>query len=1117
MIDSFYADTTILIAGSTGFCGKVLLEKLLFALPQIRRIFLLIRPRKGNTIEERCNTEILDSPCFARLHERDWDQLKRKITPIGWDLGRPGLILSADDEASVLQSVDIVFNTCATSDYSLPLDHVLQVNTLAPLSLLSLARRAAHVKAFVHLSTAFVNIDKPEGWIQEKVYTIEKDPKAILKEIMSKTPEQIEKDAKNIMGKLLNKALYTRWLADLVLQEESKSFPMCIVRPSIIGAALNEPFPGWIDTILGAAILYLSTGLGINNVAVGKLHKTSDQIPIDLVVNTMICASALYCKPSSPLVVHAASGSRNPVTWDTCKKIVTATWRKFPPEKAVAGLGIQLTSSVHAYRTYVAVTKKVPLYLQYAAAKIFRDDKIKKDAMRAEKALKREELMIKTMAPFALNEWIFSTQNAQNMIRMMSKEENMRFELDPAVIDWKIYLANFICGIKKYVLQEPIHNSLKAESMDLNWDVVSSKYFSDLKWALEKGSSVNCRPLTEMRALILNSLRVQNKISELAAKDPNKAYQQVTRELNNQAKLYLNSIFADMKMPVVRLMAWVLKKVWRAIYEKIVVDENALNKLKRFIATAKAPVIIVPSHRSYIDFFIVSYVFFAYMIKVPYVTSSDKFASIPIVHTLLKLTGSFFIKHQNLKDELFAAIFTEYVHQLLKDNHLVEFFIEGFRSRSGKILHPKDELLSICATAFFEGEVSDIHFVPVTISYDRVIESETFPLELLGETKERESLFRIINGIRILKQSFGRVHISICEPLSLAEFGKQRAGNKQIMLKELAMEIVLRLQDTAVIMPTNIIAAVLLMNRRLIGEDELISKSEWVREEILARGYKVSGFDKGSGQIAVKEAINLINNVIIYRRDLFNNKVSVSTDNKKILILSYYANSLQHVFMIESIIACTLYSFGELLAWDEGVPISRVVEEASFLSQFLKLEFVSRTINNTEKAIDSCIEFIKKRGVIEEFDGKIRLQKTAGMAYVCFCSLLWPVIDTYWSTLMFCSAICKNQAIKYEKLQTSVQWFVENMWEERTLSFYESCSLYSIKHALKSYEKMGILKSEQKKQDVEVTLEAKYIENGAALEELLEHIARFRKMSMVRKVGAYHELRRAILAEFPKL
>lgn len=1115
MIDSFYENKNLLIAGSTGFIGRVLLEKLLFSLPQIRKIYILIRPRSGSSIEERFQRDILESPCFSRLREHNWEDLKKKICPVGWDISKNSLILSQTDEKNILDSVHIVINAVATSDNSLRLDQMLQVNTLVVLRLLALARKAANVHAFIHLSSAYVNFDKPEGWIQEKIYPSTENAQKVLEGILRMSGEEIEKKTSEILGKLYIKAIFTKNLTELLLKEEAKTFPICIIRPTIVGAALNEPCPGWIDTINGVSIFYLSVGLGLNKIAVGKLNKTTDQIPVDLVANTVICAAALYCKPNSPLIVHVGSSSRNPVTWQTCKKVVTATWLKFPPEKAVSGPNVQLTGSIPAYQTYVTVTKRIPLFFTYTIGKVFGNQAMVKDSLRTVQALKRDALLIKALSPFALTEWIFSTQNVQELLKMMTPDEVSRFELDPAVIDWKIYLANFIYGIKKFVLKEPIANSLKAESMDLNWDIFGAKRFADVSWALTKGASIHTRGQSEMRSLILNSPRVQQKIMELSNKDPNKPHQEASRELINSAKEYLNLIISDLKMPVVRVMAWIFKKVWRSIYEKVIIDENSLNRLSKYLSQVKGPVVIVPSHRSYVDFLIISYVLFAYKIKVPYIASSDKFLRVAILSKILRMSGAFFIKHKGNPNELFLSVLSEYITQLLKDNQLVEFYIEGLRSRSGKIQHPKFEMLTTCINAYYDGEVSDISFIPITINYDRVIESETFPLELLGENIEQESLMRLIKGMKILNQNFGRIHISISEPLVLSEFSKISQTTKEKTIQKLGYEIIFRLQESSVIMPTAIVATILLMSRKMIGEDELITKVEWARDEILARGYKVSGVDKNGPQIAVKNAISLLGNYIVSRKDLFNPRVSMSTDEKNILLLAYYRNSIQHVFVVESLIACTLYSFGETLAWEEGAQLDRVIEETGFIANLLKFEFVTRGDITDVKEINAVLEFWKKRGVIEEVENKVKVCKSAGMLIIFLCSLVWPVIDTYWATLVFCSALRKKQHIQFEKLLQSVQWFAENMCEERTLSFYESCSMHSIRQSLHSYEKMNILDVD-KKNEREVLLSEKYIENNL-LEELLDHISNFRKTSMVRKVGAHRDLRRALLAEFPKL
>ena len=515
------------------------------------------------------------------------------------------------------------------------------------------------------------------------------------------------------------------------------------------------------------------------------------------------------------------------------------------------------------------------------------------------------------------------------------------------------------------------------------------------------------------------------------------------------------------------------------------------------------------------DFLIVSYVFFAYQIKVPHIASNDKFMRLSVISKILRMSGMFFIKHSKPVDELFLAILSEYITRLLKDNQLVEFFIEGIRSRSGKILTPRYEMLSLCANAYFEEEIADISFVPITINYNRIIESETFPMELIGENPENQSILRLLKGLKVLNQNFGSIHLTIGEPLILSEFSKPYNKNKKEIITKLGYELIFRLQETSVIMPTSILAAVLLMNRRMVGEDELFTKFEWIRDEINNKGYKVSGVEVGSVQSAVKNSISLLGKLINHRKDLFDLRIASSTEYKHILMLAYYSNSLQHLFVVESIIACTMYSFGEALAWEEGIPLSRVTEEALFLASLLKYEFVCREDISDPNTINNMINLWKERKIIEEFGTKLKISKSSGMAIIFYCSLIWPMIDTYWSTLVFCSALHQKHEIQFEKLLQSLQWFVENMFEERSLSFYESCSHHNIKHALLSYEKMEILKVTDKKVK-KVLLTEKYIEN-TLLEEILVHIAKFRKISLVQRTGVNHEIRRALIAEFPKI
>ena len=1113
MLDSFYSGKCILLAGSTGFLGKVITEKLLFSLPQIKKVYLLVRQMKGRSIEERFNMEILESQCFTRLRETNWEEARKKIEPIAWDLTKDKIIISPQDEEKLISNVHIIINAFGNTDSSLSLSHIIQVNTFGTLKLFALAKRLKNLQAFIHVSSAYVNMTQNEGWIEEKLYKLEKDPKLILEEIMGLGPEELKKKTPKIMGKIKNKNVFSNVLTEFLLAEEAKGFPFCIIRSTLLGAALSEPMPGWVDTTLTITGLMLMVGLGVTKVAVGRADKVCDIVPVDIVSNTIICAAAFYCKQNSPFIVQVGSSSRNPIAWGAVKNIAVATWSKFPPEKALAKPGITLTANLNLYNAYVTATRKLPMMVTMTYAQLTNNKSLLKESQRMQNSIKKDSMELSYFMPFALNEWIFSTQNSFNLIKMLKGNELARFQLDPAVIEWKIYIANFICGIKRYVLKEQITSNLKLDNIDLNWDILAASYFSDIKWATERGSSIFTRKLKDIKSIIVNSPRVQNKMIELASKETNRTQQAVVRDLNNEAIKIMDSLFANVKVPVIQSMAWIFKKVWRSIYEQIVVDEGALTSLQKFISNSKDPIVFVPSHRSYFDMIIVNYVLFAYNIKTPYTATSEKFLSFALVNKILRMTGGFFIKNKNLKSELFNSILTEYMSLLLADNQIIEFFIEGHRSRTGKIMHPRKELLSICTTPYFEGEVKDIIFVPITINYDRVIEGESLPLELLGEFKEKDSIWSLMQTFRVMKQNFGKVHITHSAPIFLKQFSQNIDKNSTLDL--LSYEIMYRLQEASVVMPTAIVSSILLITRRTIGEDELITQVDWVNDEVKNRGFKVSGLESGGSQMAVKESTKLLHNLIETRKDLFNSRIGISNDNKKIFLLSYYRSFLHNVFLLESLVACTINSFGSTLALEEGIPEARIYEESEFLANFLKHEFTCRDLSLGQKGIEKVLNTMKTRGIITEKDGLVKFSRTSGIATNFLCSFVWPIVDTYWSTLLFVSAICKDQSIQYEKLQLSLQWFVENLVEERTLGFYESCSRVWIKHSLQNLEKMGILQVTVTA-NREVTLHDKYI-NSQVLEEYVEHLSRFRKVPMVKKIGAINELRRALLSEFPKL
>jgi len=220
-----------------------------------------------------------------------------------------------------------------------------------------------------------------------------------------------------------------------------------------------------------------------------------------------------------------------------------------------------------------------------------------------------------------------------------------------------------------------------------------------------------------------------------------------------------------------------MHQLFTKCYPKIIVNEKQIDMVRNVFAGRKGPVIFVPTHRSYIDFLVVSTLMYFYGMELPLICSGEDFLGLGFVGDILRGSGAFFMRRTFKNDDLYKSIFYEYVQSLTKRREIMEFFVEGTRSRTNKILAPKYGFMSICTKVFFEKEVEDIIFVPVTINYTRTFESESFLGELRGEQKVSESISRIFKAVEVLSMNFGTMYVDFCDPMSLAEFTRVQYTN----------------------------------------------------------------------------------------------------------------------------------------------------------------------------------------------------------------------------------------------------------------------------------------------------------------------------------------------------
>lgn len=235
-----------------------------------------------------------------------------------------------------------------------------------------------------------------------------------------------------------------------------------------------------------------------------------------------------------------------------------------------------------------------------------------------------------------------------------------------------------------------------------------------------------------------------------------------------RAERYAREIASNMSYPVLRFLYELLKRLWNRLYDGV--DVHGLDAVKAI--AGERTLIYVPCHRSHIDYLLLSYVLYREGLMPPHVAAGRNL-DMPIIGTLLRRGGAFFLRRSFKDNRLYTAVFNEYLHRLIARGHPVEYFIEGGRSRTGRMLSPRPGMLAMTLRSFARDAIRDVAFVPVYVGYERVLESGSYLRELRGGKKRKESPFDLVRVLKHLREPHGRVTVSVGEPLSLAGFLEQ--------------------------------------------------------------------------------------------------------------------------------------------------------------------------------------------------------------------------------------------------------------------------------------------------------------------------------------------------------
>lgn len=516
-----------------------------------------------------------------------------------------------------------------------------------------------------------------------------------------------------------------------------------------------------------------------------------------------------------------------------------------------------------------------------------------------------------------------------------------------------------------------------SENKDVATAVLARKVRSTLHHHLARETrAVFGPPRKEVDRLIDEAMRdhaFQQVVQEVA-KEKNRSVPSVERE----ARKSFDAIAARFSPTAVGLVAPVLHQVFNRIYDGIEVDEAGLERAMK--AAAASPIVLTPSHKSHIDYLIMSYVMWTRGYNVPLVAAGANLSFFPL-GPFLRRAGAFFLRRSFKGDKLYTAVFKAYLKKLVHDGIHHEFFPEGGRSRSGKLLSPKLGLFTWLVEAVLEGAREDLLFVPTAIDYEKVVESASYKKELAGGEKKPEDLKALLSAPAVLAEKYGRIHLTFDEPISLAALMRERGltaatiteDQKKALVRALGNRVMYGISHVSTVTPHALLATALLAHRRRgISVREITDRIVLLRRLVEDLGSPLSkqlsnAPSSPTGLGAIGDAMRMFASEGFVRIVEARGEPIYQVEDDRRAELSFYKNTLINLIAGRTIVC------GALLAQGGDAPVAQVRESALLLSRLFKFEFVYPVGKTFETIFDETIEHLSSLGLLQRSTDRVGL------------------------------------------------------------------------------------------------------------------------------------------------
>jgi glycerol-3-phosphate O-acyltransferase len=420
--------------------------------------------------------------------------------------------------------------------------------------------------------------------------------------------------------------------------------------------------------------------------------------------------------------------------------------------------------------------------------------------------------------------------------------------------------------------------------------------------------------LSHRRTIVAEVLRTR-AVRAAVAQEVREKDKSTRRSVLLEARRYANEIAANYSHAFVSLMAMGLSKLWNRLYDGV--EFEHLDILQQ-VAQGNE-IVYVPCHRSHMDYLLLSYAIYQHGYAVPHIAAGLNL-NLPIIGRFLRKGGAFFLRRSLRGSTLYTVVFMKYLATMMARGHSIEYFIEGGRSRTGRLRPPMGGMLSMTVRSYLREPRRPVVFIPVYFGYERIIEGSTYIGELSGRPKEKESVLGLLRVLGKLRQRFGRVHVNLGEPIHLdrlidrfrpgwrqEEFDDQnRSPWVRALVDDLELQIMRRINGAATVTPINLLAmALLATQRQAMLETDLTSRIEVMVKLLRAVPYSdLVSVTAQSATEVIEYGITL--GVITRETQRAGNIIRMSPEHAA--LATYYRNNVLHLFALPSLVACCFLS-----------------------------------------------------------------------------------------------------------------------------------------------------------------------------------------------------------------